>query len=204
MAACNPSNAALDLRLDRLDLQGKPILVNIDLQIARGETLALIGPSGIGKTSLLRVIAGLNADFDGQCTCHGTCALVFQEPTLLPWLTVADNIRVTTGAAPDQALAEVGLAGRENDFPDQLSLGQQRRLALARAFAVRPDLLLLDEPFVSLDAALAEEMLALFDRLRQAHGLATILVSHSKEEATRLASRVVALGGSPASIVQEI
>lgn len=203
MAASDPSELVLDLRLNRLVLHGTPILHNIQLQLARGETLALVGPSGIGKSSLLRVIAGLNPDFDGQCNSNGTCASVFQEPTLLPWLTVADNIRVTTGACPEQPLAEVGLAGRGNDFPDQLSLGQQRRLALARAFAVRPDLLLLDEPFVSLDATVAKEMMALFEKLRRAHGLATILVSHAMEEAARLANRVVTLGGSPATIVAQ-
>jgi NitT/TauT family transport system ATP-binding protein len=198
------SAPVLDLRVNRLVLQGTPILQDIHLQLARGETLALVGPSGIGKTSLLRVIAGLNPDFEGHCKVHGTCAAVFQEPTLLPWVTVADNICVTVGASPEQAraaLAEVGLDGRERDFPDQLSLGQQRRLALARAFAVKPDLLLMDEPFVSLDSALADEMMTLFDRLRRAHGVATILVSHSMEEAARLASRVLTLGGSPATVI---
>lgn len=205
MASGGLTDTVLNLRLDRLTLQGKPILRDIHLTLAREETLALVGRSGIGKSSLLRVIAGLNTDFDGQCDVYGSCAVVFQEPTLLPWATLIDNLCVTTGISPGQAqmaLAEVGLGGRDGDYPDQLSLGQQRRLALARAFAVKPDLLLLDEPFVSLDAAMAEEMMALFDRLRRMYRVATILVSHSAWEAERLASRMVTLDGDPATVIE--
>lgn len=194
----------LDLDLPRLILQGKPILHDIRLQLRRSETLALVGPSGIGKTSLLRVIAGLNTDFDGERRLNGTCSVMFQEPRLLPWIDALRNICVTTGVSPEQArnaLTEVGLGGRETDFPDQLSLGQQRRLALARAFAVKPDLLLLDEPFVSLDPALAEEMMSLFAKMRDRYGIATILVSHVEAEVRRLADRIVTLSGSPASLV---
>ncbi|MBC7134002.1 MAG: ABC transporter ATP-binding protein [Roseovarius sp.] len=197
----------LDLKLTALALRGQPVLQDIHLQLHEGETLALVGPSGIGKTTLLRVIAGLSPDFDGHCHLRGTCAVVFQEPRLLPWLDVLHNICVTTGESAEaarRALAEVGLAGREQDFPDQLSLGQQRRLALARAFAVRPDLLLLDEPFVSLDPDLAEEMMQLFVRIRADHGLSTILITHVEDEARRLASRIVTLGGSPARLVSDV
>ncbi|QFT60846.1 Aliphatic sulfonates import ATP-binding protein SsuB (plasmid) [Sulfitobacter sp. THAF37] len=197
----------LDLKLTGLALQRSPILQDIHLQLQKGETLALVGPSGIGKTSLLRVIAGLNSDFDGHCHLQGTCAVVFQEPTLLPWLDVLRNICVTTGATAAQArkaLQEVGLAGRERDFPDQLSLGQQRRLALARAFSVRPDLLLLDEPFVSLDPETAEGMMQLLARIKADHGLTTIMVTHVAAEARKLASRIVTLGGSPARLVSDV
>jgi len=197
----------LDLRLTALALRGQPVLHDIQLQLQRGETLALLGPSGIGKTSLLRVIAGLNPDFEGHCHLVGSCAVVFQEPTLLPWLDVLRNICVPTGATPTQArnaLEEVGLAARERDYPDQLSLGQQRRLALARAFSVRPDLLLLDEPFVSLDAETAEEMMQLFARIKTDHGFSTILVTHVEAEARKLASRIVTLGGSPARVVGDV
>ncbi|MBY5935681.1 ABC transporter ATP-binding protein [Tateyamaria omphalii] len=196
----------LDLHLHALAHGDTPVLSNVSLHLSRGDTLALVGPSGIGKSSLLRVIAGLDTRFDGTCALHGTCAMVFQEPTLLPWRSVAENISLTTGAGDQEieaVLHDVGLEGRAEDFPDQLSLGQQRRLALARAFAVKPDLLLLDEPFVSLDAELVEDMMALFLRLRAAYSVTTILVTHVESEAKRLASRIVTLGGQPATIVDD-
>ncbi len=197
----------LDIRLQSLCHDDTRILQDVSFQLMRGETLALVGPSGIGKSSLLRVIASLYTEFEGSCALDGTCAMVFQEPTLLPWRTVSDNIRVTTDATAKQvniALADVGLAGRGEDYPGQLSLGQQRRLALARAFAVKPDLLLLDEPFVSLDPALVDEMMVLFTRLRAVHNVTTILVTHVAEEAEKLASRIVTLGGNPATIVSDV
>ena len=132
--------------------------------------------------------------------------MVFQEPALLPWRTLRDNLCVTTGIAADAALAalqEVGLATRADDFPGQLSLGQQRRLSLARAFATRPDLLLLDEPFVSLDPERVTEMMALFRKLRATHDVTTILVTHIRQEAAALATRIVTLGGTPAQITGE-
>lgn len=197
----------LDLHLPALTYGDQPILGEIALRVTRGETLALIGPSGIGKTSLLRIIAGLETRHRGVCAVSGIVAMVFQEPTLLPWRSLQDNIRITTGTSPDQAkqaLVEVGLAGRANDFPMQLSLGQQRRLSLARAFAVKPDLLLMDEPFVSLDPALADEMMALFARLRVGHKVTTILVTHVADEARKLATRIVTLGGQPARVTNDV
>ena len=197
----------LELNVRGLTHQGTPVLRDVSLRLNRGETLALVGPSGIGKSSLLRVIAGIDTGQDATCAVRGTCAMVFQEPTLLPWRSVADNIRVTTGAPLadiDAALRDVGLGGRGADYPSQLSLGQQRRLSLARAFAVKPDLLLLDEPFVSLDPDLALEMMALFARLRAQHDIATILVTHVAQEAEKLASRIMTLGGSPATITSDV
>ena len=196
----------LDLRLGGLSLGGVPVLGRMDLTVAPRETLAVVGPSGIGKSTLLRIFAGLEARFDGSCRIDGRVAIVFQEPALLPWRSLLDNIIVATGVSADMAraaLKEVGLGGRWQSFPNRLSLGQQRRVALARAFAVPPDLLLLDEPFVSLDPALSEEMMALFQKLRERHRMATILVTHVQAEADRLADRVITLGGAPARIMSE-
>lgn len=197
----------LDLRLAGLSMGETAVLGAIDLRVERSETLALVGPSGVGKTSLLRIIAGLETRHVGQCDVAGKVAMVFQEPTLLPWRTLSENLCITTGISETEAtaaLAEVGLEARGDDYPNALSLGQQRRLSLARAFAVKPDLLLMDEPFVSLDPELVEEMMMLFLTLRRAHTVTTILVTHVVDEAKRLASRIVTLGGTPGVIAGDV
>lgn len=197
----------LELDITGLALGGTPVLGPIALTVPKGETLALVGPSGIGKTSLLRIIAGLEPGYRGTATTRGTLAMVFQEPTLLPWRTLRDNIRLTarvSAEVAEDALAEVGLGGRGGSFPDRLSLGQQRRLSLARAFALHPALLLMDEPFVSLDPPLVAEMMTLFAQLRARYGVTTILVTHAQEEARKLASRIVTLDGQPAQVTGDV
>ncbi len=174
-----------------------PVLGRIRFEIATGETLALVGPSGVGKSTLLRILAGLDAAFDGTVTRPETLAFVFQEPTLLPWRTVLQNILLPhPQLSSDQArdmLDHAGLAGKEHLFPRQLSLGQQRRLSLARAFARPPELLIMDEPFVSLDEGTAEKMLALTEALISEHRPATVFVTHDMREAARLATRTLRL-----------
>lgn len=197
----------LDLHIQSLTFSDRPILTDIKLKVSRSETLALIGPSGVGKTSLLRIVAGLETQYQGTFSVSGRTAMVFQEPTLLPWRTLQDNLCITANiSAADAliALEEVGLANRAKEYPNALSLGQQRRLSLARAFAVKPDLLLMDEPFVSLDPTLVEDMMALFAKLRAAHKVTTIIVTHVEAEAKRLASRIVTLGGAPGQIVSDV
>ena len=193
-----------------LDLPGfsfgaTPVLGPLALDVDRGETLALTGPSGIGKSTLLRIVAGVYPA-RGSRRIAGRMAFVFQEPTLLRWRSAQRNIEIAakvTAPRAQAALEEVGLAAYADRFPDQLSLGQQRRLALARAFACDPDLMLLDEPFVSLDAIAAEEMMTLFAALRARRDMASILVTHAEEEARRLATRTLRLSGSPARIAAE-
>jgi NitT/TauT family transport system ATP-binding protein len=192
----------------RLDLTTKrfgstQVLGPMTLTVGKGEILAVTGASGVGKTTLLRILGGLDGDFDGTVEKPERMAMVFQEPTLLPWRTARDNICLATDASAGEAdacLKDVGLEGMGDRFPGQLSLGQKRRLALARAFAAKPDVLLLDEPFVSLDEALAKEMVALTARLLEERGVTAILVTHTAREAARLANRTIRLEGSPARI----
>ncbi len=182
------------------------MLGRCELRIIGGETVALMGPSGIGKTTLMRIAAGLHRGFEGVRRVQGRLAMVFQEPQLLPWRSLVDNIVLAAkvdAATASRALAEVGLAEAEHRFPGQLSLGQARRAALARAFAARPDLLLMDEPLASLDDATANEIMTLFETMRARYRPATLLITHSAEEAARLADRIVRLKGSPATTVQD-
>ena len=196
----------LSVAIDGLRYDGTAVLDALAFDMAPGETVALVGPSGIGKTTLLRCIAGLERGYRGHIAAPDATALIFQEPTLLPWRTCLQNLTIPTGIDRDGALAlleSVGLLGRGEAFPLQLSLGQQRRLALARAFAARPRLLLMDEPFVSLDPALVEDMMALFTTLKHETGVATLLVTHVRAEAERLSSRIIALDGPPARIASD-
>ncbi|NIY78876.1 ABC transporter ATP-binding protein [Celeribacter sp. HF31] len=207
LKAAFPVKAALlHLDLRSVSAGGAHILGAIRLDIRAGETVALTGPSGVGKTTLLRVISGLHRDYEGEITRPPRLSAVFQSPTLLPWRRAWQNLTLTTGISKAQALdwlTVVGLADHADHFPEQMSLGQQRRLALARAFAASPDLLLMDEAFVSLDPKLADEMMQLFETLRTRHGTTTLLVTHDRTEAARLADRVLRLDGHPATLRAE-
>lgn len=194
----------------RIDLRrGGPgdVLGPLSLSLVSGETVALTGPSGVGKTTLLRIIAGLEKNFIGTRFVPERLAAVFQEPVLLPWRSAIQNITIIANISASEAedwLGKVGLAGLGHRFPGELSLGQQRRLALARAFAARPELLLMDEPFVSLDPALVNEMMTLFETLRRERPCATIIVTHVQAEAERLARRILRLDGRPARLIEPV
>jgi NitT/TauT family transport system ATP-binding protein len=186
------------------------VLRDLSFTLAVGTVGALVGPSGCGKTTLLRIITGLDRDFDGTVRLpdHGKLGMVFQEPRLLPWRTVEQNVRLgapqATDAELDSLFAALGLAAHRQHFPGELSLGQARRVALARAFAVKPDLLVLDEPFVSLDAALAAHLRDELAALVTSRAVTTILVTHDIDEAIGLADRVLLLSASPAHVTAEL
>src|SRR5215472_16725276 len=186
------------------------VLGELAFTLANGEVAALVGPSGCGKTTLLRIVAGLDHDYQGAVVLPQGCRLgmVFQEPRLLPWRTVEDNVRLAAPQVSDGALSALfgtlGLAEHRRHYPGELSLGLARRVALARAFAVEPDLLVLDEPFVSLDTALADRLRAELIELVGRRPATTLLVTHSIDEALGLADRVVLLSASPARVVAEV
>ncbi|MEL7525106.1 MAG: ABC transporter ATP-binding protein [Pseudomonadota bacterium] len=184
----------------------KRILKDISFDVSDGECVAILGQSGIGKSTLLRLVAGLDQDYEGQVRRPDQMAFVFQEPTLLSWRTALDNILIVHPELPRSAaqdmLSEVGLAEHAALFPRQMSLGQQRRLSLARAFAGRPQMLLLDEPFASLDGSTAAVMIALTQRLIGERKPSTLFVTHSTEEADSLADRTLVLAGTPATVVR--
>jgi NitT/TauT family transport system ATP-binding protein len=186
------------------------VLSGLSLTLRNGEVGALVGPSGCGKTTLLRIIAGLDHDYEGTLKLpdHGRLGMVFQEPRLLPWRTVEQNVRLAAPQASDGMLdglfGALGLGAHRNHFPGELSLGLARRVALARAFAVEPDLLLLDEPFVSLDAALATRLREELADLVKRRPVTTLLVTHDVEEAVGLADRLFLLSPSPARVIAEL
>jgi sulfonate transport system ATP-binding protein len=199
-AAPTARRAAVSLRGVRRAFGTRQVLSHIDLDIERGEFVALIGQSGTGKSTLLRALAGLDEGVEGSITTPERCAVVFQEPRLLPWRKVWRN--VVLGAkladphgAATAALREVGLADHPDAWPATLSGGEAQRVALARALVREPELLLLDEPFGALDALTRLRMHDLVAQLCERHGPAVLLVTHDVDEAIALADRVLVLDG---------
>ncbi|MGE6661832.1 ABC transporter ATP-binding protein [Pseudomonas sp. NPDC077408] len=194
----------LELKIDGA-AAGHAVLGAIDVRVQAGDRICLLGPSGIGKTTLLNAIAGLDPRL--SASVHSRTGLrvgyLFQEHRLLPWRTVRQNLALV-GASPadiDRLLCEVGLDGVGDRLPDQLSLGMARRAALARSLAIRPDLLLLDEPFASLDPDRAAELRGLIIRLLDAQpGMAMICVTHDARDADELANRLWYMSGRPATL----
>jgi NitT/TauT family transport system ATP-binding protein len=207
--------APLELRIDAksyLSADGVTVEVvrDLELQLEAGSFGALIGPSGCGKTTILRIAAGLDTDFEGQLRTPGAgrLGMVFQEPRLLPWRTVEDNIRLALPAHQTDAdltdlFETLGLRSHLARYPGELSLGLARRTAIARAFAVQPDFLLLDEPFVSLDEAVAARLRSELTALTTRTRVTTLLVTHRLEEAVQLADRLFFLSDRPARIIFE-
>ena len=186
------------------------VIEGLTFSLGKGEVGALVGPSGCGKTTLLRIIAGLDADYEGEVHLpdHGRLGMVFQEPRLLPWRTLEHNVRLAAPQVTDDELtslfAALGLSAHRQHYPGELSLGLARRVALARAFAVAPDLLVLDEPFVSLDDALATRLRDELAELVTRRPVTTLLVTHNVEEAIALADRLFLLSPSPTRVMAEL
>jgi ABC-type nitrate/sulfonate/bicarbonate transport system ATPase subunit len=185
------------------------------LEVAPGTCMGVLGPSGTGKTTLLNIVAGLDRDYEGRIGFTAAdreprIAYVFQTPRLLPWRTALENVVLPLPSGDGskqralQLLDEMGLGRAGNAYPARLSLGEQRRVALARAFAVEPDLLLMDEPFVSLDEATASQLRALLSDLLHRRPTTVLFVTHDIREAFRLTDQLVFMAGTPARIAQNI
>ena len=176
----------------------KGVLNGIDLDVAPGEFVALLGRSGSGKSTLLRALAEIDheAAGSGEIRLPERLSVIFQDARLLPWMRVLDNVLLGVWgerARGREALAEVGLSGRERAWPHELSGGEQQRVALARAIVRQPKLLLADEPFGALDALTRIQMHVLLRRLVEVHQPAVLLVTHDIDEAILLADRIVLL-----------
>jgi NitT/TauT family transport system ATP-binding protein len=188
-----------------------PAIRDLVFDVEPESMTVLMGPSGCGKTTLLRIVAHLDDRFTGEIVIpeDARIGLVFQEPRLLPWRTVRQNIELVaplgfTDHDLQDLAAAVGITDMLPRYPQELSLGLARRVALARAFATRPDLLLLDEPFVSLDERTADRLRRLLLEVWQARPTTAILVTHNPREAILLADRLVLLAPRPTHLVASV
>ncbi len=195
----------------------RAVLAGLRFAVGDGEFACIVGPSGCGKTTLLNVISGLDADAGGTVRVNGAApgagsviGYMFQSPRLMPWLTVRHNVGLVLGDGDaddgrvEALLGEMGLGDFVNAYPNRLSGGMQRRVALARAFITEPRLLLLDEPFLSLDAPAANRLRRLLLELCERRPTTVLFVTHDLREALYLADRVLFMSAGPGRIVLDL
>lgn len=193
------------------------VLKDIEFNVKPGEFVAIIGPSGSGKTTLLNMLSGLEDSTAQKMLLNSKpfngckeyqLGYVFQQPRLMPWLTVNENLQLVLPTIQEEKietlLMQVGLAGKGDYYPKQLSGGMQRRVAIARAFAVNPELILLDEPFNSLDAPTAAKLRLLLVNLCKSCDSTVVFVTHDLSEAINLADRIIFMSNSPSSIIHQV
>ena len=189
------------------------VLKDIAFKVEPGSFVVITGPSGCGKSTLLNIIAGLDKDYEGKIDFGNSdqrIAYVFQTPRLLPWRTVHENIALVLPpgdprlANIPELIERVGLEEAASAYPEMISLGMQRRAALARAFVLEPEFLLMDEPFVSLDDPTAQSLRELLVELWSRRPTTVLFVTHDRAEAVMLATRILRLSGGSASIAEDV
>lgn len=206
------SGAQLIVDIKEKSFGGEALFSGLHFEMQPSQVVALLGPSGVGKSTLLRMLAGIDTEYSGRILIDDKAppvsqipGFVFQDPRLLPWETALGNLQAVKPDLPDEVgrklLADVGLEAAENLRPAELSGGMQRRVALARALAVSSRLLLLDEPFVSLDRKLASELQTLVAGVVERFGPTVVLVTHDPNDAAVLADRVIILRDRPVQVV---
>lgn len=197
--------------------QAIPVIRDLSLSLSSGEFITLLGPSGAGKSTLLNIVAGLDTHYQGKVQlkradgADASVSLMFQEPRLMPWLTICENVMlVCVGSRGEQRsaalhwLQQVGLNGVAQHYPAQLSGGMLKRAALARAFACEPDILLMDEPFSSLDIPAADALRALLMALCQSRQTTVVYVTHDITEALTLSDRVLLMRSKPMQVEKDV
>lgn len=201
----------LNININSKKYQDKKIIDNFKLKINKSEFISIIGPSGCGKTSLLNIISNIDksylglVSFDNENILKKNIGVMFQDSRIIPWLSVFENIMLVSISKDKQvivnALIEVGLKDYINSYVKELSGGMQRRVALVRAFINNPDVLLLDEPFISLDYPTAQSLRSDFMKFYNKYKPTVILVTHDLKEAITLSKRIVFLDSNPMKIV---
>ncbi len=207
---------AVDGLTKKFGMDGKPVLADISFSLNAGDSLAVIGPSGCGKTTLLAIMAGLIPATSGSVSIQenqgrpARTSIILQDFGLFPWKTLAENVALgmkirnipvpVRDARVRELLSELDLAPYARHYPVQLSGGQKQRVAIARAIATEPDILLMDEPFSSLDAITREHLQAVLKGMWRKNRLTFAIVTHSVEEAVFLGRFILVLGGRPARI----
>lgn len=209
----NALEVAIRRKAYRRDGREVTALADLAFAVPAGQFACIVGPSGCGKTTLLSIVAGLDRAFEGRVggsAASGRLGVVFQTPRLMPWLSVRENVRLALDPPPrqegraEELLREMQLGAQLDAHPTQLSGGQQRRVALARAFVRDPDLLLLDEPFQSLDAPTAQHLRELLLALWARRRPTILFVTHDLREALSLGDRVLFLSAGPARVVLDL
>lgn len=207
-------NIAVSLKNIVMDYDGKPVFDGLSVDFIAEVIVCILGPSGCGKSTLLQAISGFRQPRSGVLNVNGNPAVVFQKHNLFPWKTAAENVGIglrSAGMSKHSAITEareslrrVGLGDRADSFPWELSLGQQQRVGIARAFSQKSPVLLMDEPFGSLDAQTRLRMQALLLEIWSATKPTIIFVTHDIDEALLLGDRVLVLKGAPATVCADI